>query len=151
MNAVVHGPGEGDVLPVGPSQVVIKAGGEETAGTFFLSETTLAPGMPGPPPHRHRTLHDMFYVLEGELAMLVGEEWQTLAAGSFVCAPPGVRHTFANPSDAPVRFLNFNTPAGWEHYMRDLAAAARAEGGLTPEVVGRIAANYDIEVAPEPG
>jgi quercetin dioxygenase-like cupin family protein len=148
MRAIVHDPGEGETLPMGPNQVVIKAGGEDTAGTFFLSETTLAPGAAGPPPHRHRTLHDMFYVVEGELAMLVGDEWRTLAAGSFVCAPPGVRHTFANRSEAPVRFLNFNTPGGWENYMRDLAAAARAEGSLTPEVAGRVAAAYDIEVVP---
>ena len=66
-------------------------------------------------------------------------EGDVLPMRSFVCAPPGVRHTFANPSEAPVRFVNFNT----------LAAAARAEGGLTPEVVGRIAANYDIETAPD--
>jgi hypothetical protein len=25
-----------------------------------------------------------------------------------------------------VRFLNFNTPAGWENYMRDLADAAKS-------------------------
>ena len=144
---VVHGPGEGEVLAVGPSQTVIKAGGAETGGTFFLCETTVAPGFPGPPPHRHETLVDMFYVLEGELTMLVGEETLTLGPGSFACAPPGVRHTFSNRSDAPVRFLNFNTPSGWEHYMRDLAAAASG-GTLTPDVIGKVAANHDIQIAP---
>ncbi len=79
----------------GNSAVIIKAGGEETGGSFFLSETT------------------------------------------------GVTHTFINTSDAPVRFLNFNTPAGWENYMRDLGAAAKS-GPLTPEVIGRVAARYDF-------
>ncbi|HEV2058799.1 MAG TPA: hypothetical protein VGR11_05540 [Solirubrobacteraceae bacterium] len=41
------------------------------------------------------------------------------------CAPPGVVHTFRNDSDGPVRLLDFNTPAGWEHYMRDVADAAQ--------------------------
>jgi hypothetical protein len=55
--------------------------------------------------------------------MRLGDETTELPAGSFVCVPPGVVHTFSNPGEAPVRFLNFNTPAGWENYMRDLAAA----------------------------
>jgi hypothetical protein len=54
-----------------------------------------------------------------------------------------VIHTFSNTSDAPVRFLNFNTPAGWENYMRELGEAAKS-GPLTPEVIGRIASHYDF-------
>ena len=45
-----------------------------------------------------------------------------------------------------MRFLNFNTPAGWEHYMRDLAATLAA-GNATPEEIGRIASRYDFQVA----
>ena len=60
--------------------------------------------------------------------------------------PPGVVHTFRNDSDAPVRLLNFNTPSGWEHYMRDLAEAGRS-GPLTPETIGPIASRYDFRVA----
>ena len=141
--AVVHGPGEGEALRMGPSQVVIKAGGEQTLGTFFLSETTLAAGQPGPPLHRHEHVVDMFYVVEGTLAFRLGEEELELGPGSFACVPPGVAHAFANPGDAPVRFLNFNTPAGWENYMRDLAAAV-AGGPLSTETIAEVASNYDI-------
>jgi hypothetical protein len=49
-----------------------------------------------------------------------------------------------------VRFLNFSTPSGWEHYMRDLAEAARS-GPLTPEAIGRVATRYDFRVASEDG
>lgn len=145
MGAVVHGPGEGEVLPMGPGQVVIKAGGEQTNGTFFLSETTLAAGMPGPPLHRHETVVDMFYVVEGTLTFHLEDGQRDLGPGGFACVPPGVAHTFSNASDSPVRFLNFNTPSGWEDYMRELSTAAQS-GGLTPEVVGRIASGYDIQV-----
>jgi hypothetical protein len=55
-------------------------------------------------------------------------------------------HTFSNQSDSPVRFLNFNTPAGWENYMRDLAEAAKA-GPLTPDLIGRVASRYDFHAA----
>jgi mannose-6-phosphate isomerase-like protein (cupin superfamily) len=144
VGAVVHGPGEGEVLPVGPGQVVIKAGGEETLGTFFLSESTLAPGMPGPPLHTHEHVVDMFYVLEGTLTFHLGDDQRRLGPGSFACVPPGVAHTFLNPGDAPVRFLNFNTPSGWEDYMRELSAAA-ADGPPSTETIGRIASSYDIK------
>ena len=64
----------------------------------------------------------------------------------YVCVPPGVKHTFSNPSDTAVRLLNFNTPAGWEGYMRALAAATKS-GPLTPETIGRIASDYDFQAS----
>ena len=45
-----------------------------------------------------------------------------------------------------MRFLNFNTPAGWENYMRDLGAAL-ARGTPSREEIGRIASRYDFRVA----
>jgi mannose-6-phosphate isomerase-like protein (cupin superfamily) len=130
---------------MGPSDVVVKATGQETGGSFFLGETVIQPGFMGPPPHRHRELHDMFYVLDGTLTMRLDDETLSAGAGTFVCVPPGVVHTFSNTSDGPVRFLNFNTPAGWENYMRDLAAASQ-DGPLTPDRIGPIASRYDFEV-----
>jgi quercetin dioxygenase-like cupin family protein len=143
MGAVVHGPGEGERHSAGSAEILIKATGEDTAGSFFLSETEIEPGFPGPPLHVHERLHDMFYVLDGELTVRLGEETRHLCPGTFVCVPPGVAHTFANESEEPVRFLNFNTPSGWERYMRELSAAAQ-EGSLTSERIGRVAARYDF-------
>jgi quercetin dioxygenase-like cupin family protein len=90
MEAVVHLPGQGERHTPGSSEILIKATGDETAGTFFLSESTIAPGFPGPPPHRHERLVDMFYVLEGVLTVRLGEETHQLEVGSFVCVPAGV-------------------------------------------------------------
>ena len=144
MEATVHRPGEGEKIG-GPTTVTIKATGKETNDSFYLGEGVFEPGFPGPPPHRHRRLHDMFYVLDGTLTMRLGDETLELEPGSFVCVPPGVVHTFSNPSDTAVKILNFNTPAGWENYMRDLAAAL---AGRTPtqEEIGQIASRYDFEV-----
>jgi quercetin dioxygenase-like cupin family protein len=86
----------------------------------------------------------MFYVLEGTLTMQLGEETHEAGPGTFVCVPPGVVHAFRNASDEPVRFLNFNTPGGFENYMRDLAEAARS--APLQEAVGRVASRYDIRL-----
>ena len=144
MEATVHRRGEGEKIG-GPTTVTIKATGEETNDSFYLGEVVIEAGFPGPPPHRHRRLHDMFYVLDGTLTMRLGDETLELEPASFVCVPPGVVHTFSNRSDAPVKILNFNTPAGWENYMRDLAAAL-AGGTPTQEEIGQIASRYDFEI-----
>ncbi len=145
MGAVIHEPGAGERhTPGAASEIVIKATGDDTAGSFFLSESVIEGGFPGPPPHRHARLHDMFYVLEGTLRMRIGDDERDVGSGTFVCVPPGVVHTFRNDTDEPVRFLNFNTPSGWEHYMRELGDAARA-GPLTSDAIGRIASRHDFE------
>src|SRR5207244_3474031 len=51
---VVRGPGQGESISMGPSRVVFKAEVGDGDGTFSLTEITLAPGFPGPLPHRHR-------------------------------------------------------------------------------------------------
>ena len=61
MAAVVHDPGEGELHEMGANAILIKATSEDTDGRFFLSESTIEPGFPGPPPHVHDELVDMFY------------------------------------------------------------------------------------------
>jgi mannose-6-phosphate isomerase-like protein (cupin superfamily) len=102
MDAVVHRPGQGEIHKLGSgSSVTIKAAGEHTGGTFFLSDSVIEPGFPGPPPHVHDRVHDMFFVLEGTLTMRLGDETMEAGPGTFVCVPPGVVHTFSNGTDVP--------------------------------------------------
>jgi mannose-6-phosphate isomerase-like protein (cupin superfamily) len=146
MDGTVHHAGEGERYPLGQrSSTTIKATAEATGGLFFVAESEVEAGFPGPPPHVHDTIADSFYVLEGTLTIVVGHEQIELGPGGFACAPPGVRHTFSNPSSAPVRFLNINAPGGFERYMRELAAAAN-EGPMTSERIGEIASRYDVRV-----
>lgn len=120
MDATVRLSGEGEQIG-GPIAVTIKATGEETSDSFYLGEAV--PDRVSGPAHVHEHLHDMFYVLDGTLTMLLDGETIPLPAGSLSACRPAIVHTFSNPSEAPVRFLNFITPAGSENYMRDLGAA----------------------------
>lgn len=133
--------GEGEAVSPG---VVLKATSQTTAGSLYLAETTIPPGFPGPPPHVHDTLHDMFYVLEGTLTLRLGDEEVEAGPGTFACAPPGVVHTFANRSDAPVRMLNLSTPGGFEAYMRELGVLLGSGDPVTPEAIGAIASRFDF-------
>jgi quercetin dioxygenase-like cupin family protein len=142
----VLGPGEGTAFEVGTAASLFKATREATAGFFSLAEVTIQPGTSGPPPHSHRELLDSFYVLEGMLTVRVGDDEAEAPPGTYACVPPGIVHTFANRSDGPVRFLNLNTPGGWEGYIRDLAAATPADGPPDPRLMGEILARHDLEL-----
>jgi quercetin dioxygenase-like cupin family protein len=138
------GPGEGTTYEVGTATSVFKATRETAGGFFSLAEVAIQPGTSGPPPHSHRELLDSFYVLEGTLTVQVGDDEVEATPGAYACMPPGVVHTFANRSDEPVRFLNLNTPGGWEDYIRDLAAVMPADGPPDPRILGEVLARHDV-------
>jgi len=146
MSGVVHPAGGGERHAMGASEVVIKVTGEHTGGAFFVAEVVLEPGFPGPPPHYHERLHETLYLLAGEVTMTLDGREEVLRPGGFASIPPGVVHTFRNDGAEPARALNVNAPAGWEHYLRELAAAASA-GGLTPELMTEIASRHDFHHA----
>ena len=140
--------GEGERFPIGPpdadSWVDVKASSEATAGTFYFSEVQVAPGIPGPPPHVHQQTHDMFFVLSGRLGVRLDDEERVVDRGAFVCVPPGVVHTYFNADAAPVRFLHFQTPGGWEGHLREIQAVS-ASGKFTEEQHLKILARYDFQ------
>jgi quercetin dioxygenase-like cupin family protein len=112
MAGVVHRAGEGEALFGG--RIVIKADFEQ----LCITESWFDRARPGADPHIHRQHVDSFYVLEGELAFLVGDEERAIGPGGCICAPPGVVHAFRSTS--PARFLNFHTPdAGFARNLRE--------------------------------
>jgi quercetin dioxygenase-like cupin family protein len=112
MDGVVHRAGEGEALFGG--RIVIKAGFEQ----LCITESVFDRARPGAGPHVHRQHADSFYVLEGELAILVDDEEHAVGPGACVCAPPNVVHGFRSTSAA--RYLNFHTPdAGFASNLRE--------------------------------
>jgi mannose-6-phosphate isomerase-like protein (cupin superfamily) len=144
-DVVVRGPGEGGSISMGPSHALFKAEGADGDGTFSLTETTIAPGFPGPLPHRHETFSDSFYVLEGTLTVLLEGTPHEVPVGGFALAPPGTTHTFANRSSATVRLLNLMAPGGFEQYLKEVAAAT-GPGRADPGLMAAIAVRYDFHL-----
>jgi mannose-6-phosphate isomerase-like protein (cupin superfamily) len=64
--------------------------------------------------HVHRDEDDAFYILEGELTFMFGDEQVPAPPGTFVLVPPGVEHGFRNDDARPVRMLNIHAPAGFD-------------------------------------
>ena len=114
-DAVFHRAGEGERLEANNRVATIKVGREEIA----LIEFELHAGFEGPDPHAHDNHVDSFYVLDGEVDFLVGDEWRRLGAGSFVAAPIGLTHTFASRDGQHARLLNIHAPSsGFHEFLR---------------------------------
>jgi mannose-6-phosphate isomerase-like protein (cupin superfamily) len=64
--------------------------------------------------HTHEEEDDAFYIVEGEMIFVLGEEEVMAPPGTFVLVPPGVEHGFRNDGERPVRMLNIHAPAGFD-------------------------------------
>ena len=96
----------------------IPVSADETSGARSELQITLPPHPVTPPPHIHPGQEEAWTVLEGSLDVLVGREWQTLAAGQSTSVPAGTVHTFRNRSGENVMFRVVHTPAlAFERYL----------------------------------
>ena len=115
---VIHLPsGEGRAYPLGAMHSVFKADGDETRETYSISEWWLEPHTPGPGAHSHDANDDIFYVLEGTISFLVGNQKVAATKGAFLRVPAGVTHDFENPTAQRAGLLNFYIPGGFEKDM----------------------------------
>lgn len=128
-------PGEGEVVGDSPERrVEILCDQDELVVTW----TRFGPFRDGASPHIHRAHCDLFFVLAGELTLLVGPEHEerVLPAGTLALAPPLVVHGFRNGSDSELRYLNFHAPgSGFAGYLRGMGTNfdsedPPADGGL---------------------
>jgi mannose-6-phosphate isomerase-like protein (cupin superfamily) len=95
---------------------------KQTNGAFALFE---ANGRPGgePPLHVHHNEHELFYVIEGRLAVTRGDEQLVLEAGQAAFLPRMIPHTFRVISEK-ARILTYVTPGGFEDYFRTMGRTA---------------------------
>ncbi len=124
---------------------------EETSGRFNLAVYTAPPRFPGPGLHAHPAHDEIFYVLDGELRIQVGDEQTTLPAGSFAFGPRGTPHTFANHTHEPTRYLFGFVPGGMEEMFREMMAYINESSpAIDPQKLGRINAEHGVELLGPP-
>src|SRR5262249_44036242 len=96
------------------------------------------PGRDGADLHIHRTHHDVFCVLEGELPLKTEEGERPAGPGTLVSVPPMVVHGFRNAGEGGLKYLNFHAPgSGFDDYMRGLGRGEKVD--------------FDQEAPPESG
>lgn len=91
-------------LGAGHSHTLLLADSDTTHGAVSANRAILEAGADGPPPHLHHRSTEVFFVLDGSLTALAGDQVITLEKGDFLSVPPDTAHAFgASPgSDADV-------------------------------------------------
>src|SRR5215467_10966329 len=97
---------------------------EDYNGDFSLIEAVMEPGNE-PPPHVHSREDELYYILEGEVDVYVGEEAFKVRTGECVFFPKLKPHVFAIRSSR-IRLLLIITPGGLEEAFRNMASPAQS-------------------------
>ena len=105
---------------LGPGDIyTFLATSAETDGEYFVMEGLVPPDA-GPPPHIHHNQVETFYVVEGELEILLGDQVHEAKAGDFVHVSKGTPHRFINRSQTPAKMILTFVPAGdIEQFFRE--------------------------------
>ncbi len=134
-------PDGGELLVFGEVKILVRASSETTGGAFALFEEV--PPLVDTPLHVHENEDELFYALEGDHVVQVGDEEFQLRPGGIVFAPRAVPHAQRRVVPGEGRLLALTSPAGFEGFFRELAAAHEA-GTLGPEAYAAASERYGI-------
>jgi len=84
-----------------------------------LAEARLPPGA-GTVAHHHVKTEEIYYLLEGEGLMRVGDQTCEVGVGDAIAIPPGMVHQITNTGQYGLKFLCCCAP-GYEHHDTVLA------------------------------
>ena len=141
MPAYVLAADEGERLVFGEVTILVRASAQTTAGSFSVFEEV--PPLADTPLHVHANEDEIFYPLEGEHIYEVGDEEFRVGPGGMVFAPRGIPHSQRRAVPGEGRQLVLTSPAGFEGFFRELAAAHEA-GTLGPEAYAQASENFGI-------
>lgn len=146
---------EGEAYWVLGGLYTYKALAEQVGGDYTLIEVRAGAGMAAPV-HYHERETEAFYVADGAVTLLVGEDEVMAQPGSFIFAPPGVEHAFRFESDGTMILL-FTRGTGHERLFRAIGEPAkeRVVPGLPdempdPEEMAKVAAGHGTIIVGPP-
>lgn len=141
---IVLGPGEGETASVGSIGFTIKATGDDTNGMYSLVE---AKGPTFATAHVHHDREEAFYVVDGNVTFLAGDDTVTVGAGSYLLVPRETMHGFRSEGDSTI--LITHSPGGFEHFFRELAraiASGEMDQGFRDKLAVEVGVTYHDEV-----
>jgi quercetin dioxygenase-like cupin family protein len=100
------------------------------------------------PKHLHQDADEAFFVLEGQLAITVGESFSVVALpGDFVFLPKGIAHSHRATGGQVARAFQILTPGGVEVGLAEVATLSPEEA--TPQRLAECAARANLLLLPE--
>ena len=132
---ITRGPRDGKCFGVVGHKYRLLATGDETGDRYTLIEAVVPPG-DGPPPHEHANEDEAFYVIDGTVTFMVGEQETEATPGTFILVPRGTVHSFRNPGPETARLIFQCTPAGLDRFFQEVGVPiADPEGDPPPATV----------------
>jgi len=113
-------PGAGAHGTLGTIGVVFKLWGHDTGGALSIVDHPFPAGALVPP-HTHTREGEYSIVAEGQIGFRSGDREVVLGPGGYITKPRGERHTMWNAGPVPARMIEIISPAGFEHFFRELA------------------------------
>ncbi len=138
-------PGAGAEGYLGSIGVVFKLWGKDTGGAISIVEHPFPVGALVPP-HLHTREDEYSIVTEGEIGFRSGDREVVLGAGGYITKPRGEMHAMWNAGPTPARMIEVISPAGFEHFFREVAEFVAAGPPPTPETVPNLAAQYGLQL-----
>jgi quercetin dioxygenase-like cupin family protein len=138
---IIRGPGEGKVVGVLRDQSTFKVRSEETGRAYAILEQKIPSGH-GPPLHVHRHETEIFYVLEGQFEITIGDQKVTAPAGALVVGPRNIPHTFRNVGSQDARLLLTVIPGRFANYFIDVDGVDDGDQAAIKAII----AKYDVEI-----
>lgn len=146
LQPVLIQPGEGEKTNTDTTHYTRKITKQHTGGTFSSVETVLKNGYMGAPPHLHKELDEIMYVIDGTVTVMVGEEVVEVKPGAWHFRPRKIMHCFWNICGKDAHVIDMFLPGGFEDYLYELCAVYKRTSTIQPEEVEKFIHKYDIEV-----
>ncbi|MCW6004797.1 cupin domain-containing protein [Micromonospora sp. CPCC 205371] len=136
-------PGEGRSGLLGSIGVQFKLWGDDTGGALSIVEHPFPVGALVAP-HRHTREDEYSIVTEGEIGFRSGDREVVLGAGGYITKPRGELHAMWNAGQVPARMIEIISPAGFEHFFREVVEMIAAGPVEAEQGVG-LAERYGLE------
>ena len=114
-------------LRYGRGKVERIADSELGAKHMDLHVNLLRPGVAPGPYHRHSTAENAYYVLSGDVSVVIDEVEHRLGPGDAAFIPPGVAHSVTNVGNGEARLIEIYAPPDPDFV--EVPARVRAQGG----------------------
>jgi mannose-6-phosphate isomerase-like protein (cupin superfamily) len=134
---------DAEILADGPTSLItLLADSDATHGALTVNRSLLRKASPGAPPHFHTRATETFFVIDGTLQVLAGEEILTLHQGDLLVVPPHLPHAFAPAPGTEADILVTFTPGIMRFdYYRLLERVYQGEAD--PQEIGATSGQFD--------
>jgi mannose-6-phosphate isomerase-like protein (cupin superfamily) len=141
-------PGEGEQLHALGLTAIEKIRSADTNGVCYAFEVIAPPGF-GIPPHVHHLEDEVLYVIEGEYAIVLGEERLRAGPGSVLNFTRGTAHGFESVGPSAGRVLHVVTPgSSFEQFLHELVQLPPGPPDIP--ALAALFGKYGMELLPPP-